>query len=168
MGSGLEPGVDIGPLINEQAAAEVDRLVRESVAAGAEPVLGGKRHNLGPCFYEPTILKNVTNDMPIAANEIFGPVAPLIVFDSEEEAVRLANDTPYGLAAYFYARDLGRVWRVAEGLDYGMVGVNEGILSNAAAPFGGMKQSGLGREGSRHGLDEYLETKYLCLGGVDR
>ena len=167
VGRGLDAGTDIGPLINEAAVAEVDRLVRESLAQGAELVRGGKPHALGPRFYEPTILKNVTNDMPIAQNEIFGPVAPLIAFDGEEEAIALANDTPYGLAAYFYARDIGRVRRVAEGLDYGMVGVNEGILSNVAAPFGGMKRSGLGREGSRHGLDEYLEIKYLCLGGMD-
>ena len=106
--------------------------------------------------------------MPIASNEIFGPVAPLIAFDTEEEAIRLANDTPYGLAAYFYARDIGRIWRVAEGLEYGMVGINEGLVSNAAAPFGGVKQSGLGREGSHHGINEYLEVKYLCMGGVDK
>ena len=112
-------------------------------------------------------MKNVSNDMPIAANEIFGPVAPLITFDTEEEGISLANDTPFGLAAYFYARDIGRIWRVAEGLEYGMVGVNEGIISNAAAPFGGVKQSGLGREGSHYGMDEYLEIKYLCLGGLD-
>ena len=167
VGNGMEPGVDIGPLINEQAVGDVERLVQESLSAGAQLVLGGKRHSLGGCFYEPTIMKNVSNDMPIAANEIFGPVAPLITFDTEEEGISLANDTPFGLAAYFYARDIGRIWRVAEGLEYGMVGVNEGIISNAAAPFGGVKQSGLGREGSHYGMDEYLEIKYLCLGGLD-
>ena len=167
VGNGMEAGVDIGPLINEQAVVEVERLVQASLAAGAQLVAGGKRHNLGGCFYEPTILKNVSNDMPIAANEIFGPVAPLITFDTEEEALQLANDSSYGLAAYFYARDIGRVWRVAEALEYGMVGINEGIISNAAAPFGGVKQSGLGREGSHFGMDEYLEIKYLCLGGLD-
>lgn len=167
VGNGLEPGVDIGPLINEEAVIEVDRLVQASLAAGAQLVAGGRRHSLGGSFYEPTILKNVGNDMPIAAQEIFGPVAPLITFETEEEAIRLANDTPFGLAAYFYARDIGRVWRVAEALEYGMVGINEGIISNAAAPFGGVKQSGLGREGSHFGMEEYLEIKYLCLGGLD-
>ena len=167
VGNGMEPGVDIGPLINEEAVAEVERLVQESLAAGAELVAGGRGHSLGGSFYEPTILKNVSNSMPIATNEIFGPVAPLITFDTEEEAIKLANDTPFGLAAYFYARDIGRIWRVAEALEYGMVGINEGIISNAAAPFGGVKQSGLGREGSHFGMEEYLEIKYLCLGGLD-
>lgn len=166
VGNGLEAGVEIGPLINRQAFQDVDNLVRDSLAAGAELVLGGKPHALGGLFYEPTILKNVTNSMPVAVNEIFGPVAPLITFDTEEEGIALANATPFGLAAYFYARDIGRIWRVAEGLEYGMVGINEGIISNAAAPFGGVKESGLGREGSRHGMDEYLEIKYLCFGGV--
>ena len=129
-------------------------------------VLGGRPHSLGGLFYQPTVLKNVTNTMPVAAREIFGPVAPLITFDTEAEGIALANDTRAGLAAYFYARDVGRIWRVAEGLEYGMVGINEGIISNAAAPFGGVKESGLGREGSRHGMDEYLEIKYLCFGGV--
>lgn len=166
VGNGMEPGVDIGPLINEEALAEVEHLVQESLAAGAQLVAGGRRHGLGGSFYEPTILKNVGNEMPIAAHEIFGPVAPLITFETEEEAVRLANDTPFGLAAYFYARDIGRIWRVAEALEYGMVGINEGLISNAAAPFGGVKQSGLGREGSHFGMEEYLEIKYLCLGGL--
>lgn len=166
VGNGLEEGVEIGPLINRQALEDVDKLVQDSVAAGAELVLGGRPHSLGGLFYQPTVLKNVTNTMPVAAREIFGPVAPLITFDTEAEGIALANDTRAGLAAYFYARDMSRIWRVAEGLEYGMVGINEGIISNAAAPFGGVKESGLGREGSRHGMDEYLEIKYLCFGGV--
>ena len=166
VGNGLDAGVEIGPLINAQALRDVDSLVQDALAAGAELVVGGGPHALGGLFYQPTILKNVTNTMPIAANEIFGPVAPLITFDTEAEGIALANDTRAGLAAYFYARDVGRIWRVAEGLEYGMVGINEGIISNAAAPFGGVKESGLGREGSRHGMDEYLEIKYLCFGGV--
>ena len=166
VGNGLDAGVEIGPLINAQALRDVDSLVQDALAAGAELVVGGGSHALGGLFYQPTILKNVTNTMPIAANEIFGPVAPLITFDTEAEGIALANDTRAGLAAYFYARDVGRIWRVAEGLEYGMVGINEGIISNAAAPFGGVKESGLGREGSRHGMDEYLEIKYLCFGGV--
>ncbi len=168
VGDGLEPNVKIGPLINADALTEVEKLVNDSVAAGAELVLGGGRHARGGLFFSPTILKNVTNAMPIAANEIFGPVAPLITFDSEEEAVSIANDTIFGLAAYFYSRDIGRIWRVAEGLEYGMVGVNEGIISNAVAPFGGVKQSGLGREGSYQGIEEYLEAKYICMGGIER
>lgn len=167
VGKGLDKGVEVGPLINAKAMQAVDNLVQTSIAQGAELVLGGKPHPLGGSFYSPTILKNVTNDMPIAIEEIFGPVAPLIPFTTEEEVVQLANDTPFGLAAYFYTRDIGRMWRVSEGLEYGMVGINEGIISNAAAPFGGMKESGLGREGSRHGMDEYLEMKYLCVGGID-
>ncbi len=166
VGNGLEPGVRIGPLISEEALLDVEKLVEESVAAGAELVLGGGRHRLGGLFFAPTILKNVTNSMPIAVNEIFGPVAPLITFTSEDEAIALANDTVFGLAAYFYSRDLGRIWRVAERLEYGMVGINEGIVSTAVAPFGGVKQSGLGREGSYLGIEEYLEVKYLCMGGI--
>ena len=166
VGNGLEEGVEIGPLINRQALEDVDKLVQDSVTAGAELVLGGRTHSLGGLFYQPTVLKNVTNTMPVATREIFGPVAPLITFDTEAEGIALANDTRAGLAAYFYARDMSRIWRVAEGLEYGMVGINEGIISNAAAPFGGVKESGLGREGSRHGMDEYLEIKYLCFGGV--
>ncbi len=168
VGDGMEPDIKIGPLINADALTEVEKLVNDSLAAGAELVLGGGRHARGGLFFSPTILKNVTNSMPIAANEIFGPVAPLITFDSEEEAVSIANDTAFGLAAYFYTRDIGRIWRVAERLEYGMVGVNEGIISNAVAPFGGVKQSGLGREGSYLGIEEYLETKYICMGGIGR
>lgn len=167
VGDGMEDGVAIGPLIHEKALTSIHQRVQASIAMGAKVVLGGEVHSLGGAFYTPTILTNVTNDMPIAAIEIFGPVAPVIKFNTEEEAIAIANDTEFGLAAYFYARDIGRVWRVSEGLEYGMVGVNEGILSNVAAPFGGMKSSGLGREGSRHGIEEYIEMKYLCMGGLN-
>lgn len=168
MGDGLIAGVNMGPMISEKAVSDVERLVRDSIDAGATLALGGERDEAGECFYQATILTNVTNDMPIAANEIFGPVSPIIAFDTEEEVLTQANDTEYGLAAYFYTRDIGRVWRVGEGLDFGMVGVNEGIISNAAAPFGGVKQSGNGREGSKYGLDDYMEIKYLCMGGLDK
>jgi len=168
LGNGLTDGVTIGPMISSDAAADVDKLVKASIAAGAKLVLGGKTDEAGAAFYQPTILTHVTNDMPIASNEIFGPVSPIIGFDSEEQVVAMANDTEYGLAAYFYARDIGLIWRVAENLEYGMVGINEGAISNAAAPFGGVKQSGNGREGSKYGLDDYLEIKYLCLGGLDK
>ena len=168
IGDGLVDGVNIGPMISSDAVNDVDKLVADSLAAGAILALGGKRDSAGDNFYQPTILTGVTNDMPIASNEIFGPVSPIIAFDNEEEVLALANDTEYGLAAYFYSRDIGRIWRVAEGLEYGMVGINEGIISNAAAPFGGMKQSGNGREGSKYGLDDYLEIKYLCMGGLDK
>jgi len=166
MGDGLAEGVAIGPMISEQAKHDVDKLVKASVEQGASVLCGGEVDAAGPQFYQATIMTGVTNDMPIAKNEIFGPVAPLIMFDDEQQALAMANDTEYGLAAYFYTRDIGRVWRVAEGLEYGMVGINEGIISNAAAPFGGVKQSGNGREGSHYGLDDYTEIKYLCMGGL--
>ncbi|MEW6991596.1 NAD-dependent succinate-semialdehyde dehydrogenase [Colwelliaceae bacterium 6441] len=168
VGDGLDNDTLIGPMISQSALNDVQKLVTESVEVGAKIVLGGEQHQAGNGFYQPTILTNVTNDMPIAANEIFGPVSPIISFTNEEEVLEQANDTEYGLAAYFYSRDIGRVWRVAEGLEYGMVGINEGIISNAAAPFGGVKQSGNGREGSKYGLDDYLEIKYLCMGGLGR
>jgi succinate-semialdehyde dehydrogenase/glutarate-semialdehyde dehydrogenase len=168
LGDGLSAGVSIGPMISSSAVNDVHQLVQESIKAGAKLVLGGKCDPMGQTFYQPTILSNVTNDMPIASNEIFGPVSPIIAFDDEDQVIAMANDTEYGLAAYFYARDIGRIWRVAEGLEYGMVGINEGIISNAAAPFGGVKQSGNGREGSKYGLDEYVEIKYLCMGGLDK
>ncbi|WP_432459424.1 MULTISPECIES: NAD-dependent succinate-semialdehyde dehydrogenase [unclassified Agarivorans] len=164
---GLSEAAVIGPMISEQAKQEVHKLVTDSVAVGAKILCGGEEHPAGKQFYSPTIMTHVSNDMPIAANEIFGPVAPLIMFEDEAQAIALANDTEYGLAAYFYTRDIGRVWRVGEALEYGMVGVNEGIISNAAAPFGGVKQSGNGREGSHYGLDDYMEIKYLCLGGLN-
>ncbi|MEL0657711.1 NAD-dependent succinate-semialdehyde dehydrogenase [Psychromonas arctica] len=168
IGDGLIDGINIGPMISSQAVEGVDKLVKESVAAGAKVILGGEIDKAGNAFYQPTILTNVTNDMPIASNEIFGPVSPIISFEDEDEVITMANDTEYGLAAYFYARDIGLIWRVAENLEYGMVGINEGAISNAAAPFGGVKQSGNGREGSKYGLDDYLEIKYLCLGGLDK
>lgn len=168
IGDGLADGVNIGPMISATAVGDVDKLVSDSIAAGASLLVGGKQGEAGDNFYQPTILTNVTNDMPIAANEIFGPVSPIIAFDNEEEVLALANATEYGLAAYFYSRDIGRIWRVAEGLEFGMVGINEGIISNTAAPFGGVKQSGNGREGSKYGLDDYLEVKYLCMGGLNK
>jgi succinate-semialdehyde dehydrogenase / glutarate-semialdehyde dehydrogenase len=163
---GLAPGAQIGPLINAAAVNKVDTLVRDAVGKGARVLLGGERHALGGNFYAPTVLSEVTPAMALAQEEIFGPVAPLFRFHTEDEAVALANDTRYGLAAYFYARDIGRVWRVAERLEYGMVGINEGMISNEVAPFGGVKESGLGREGSSYGIDEYLQIKYLCMGGL--
>ena len=168
LGNGLEQGTQVGPMINAKATNDVDELVQQSVAQGAVLAFGGTRTQQGNNFYLPTVLTGVTNDMPIARNEIFGPVSPIISFADDEEAIKIANDTEYGLAAYFYSRDIGRIFRIAEALDFGMIGINEGIISNAAAPFGGMKQSGNGREGSRYGLDDYLEIKYLCLGGMER
>ncbi|MCO5336753.1 MULTISPECIES: NAD-dependent succinate-semialdehyde dehydrogenase [Delftia] len=164
VGNGLEAGVGQGPLIDQAAVDKVEELVADAVKNGAEVVLGGKRHALGGTFYEPTILANATDRMRIAREEVFGPVAPVFRFRTEEEAIRMANDTEYGLAAYFYARDVGRVWRVGEALEYGMVGINSGIISTAVAPFGGVKQSGMGREGGAAGIEEYLSTKYLCMG----
>jgi len=168
LGNGLDEGVTIGPMITAQAVGDVKRLVDDSITQGAQLALGDSESSFGESFLAPIVLTNVTNDMPIANNEIFGPVSPIISFKGEDEAIAIANDTEFGLASYFYSRDIGRIWRVAEGLDYGMVGINEGIISNAAAPFGGMKQSGNGREGSKYGLDDYLEIKYLCMGGLDK
>lgn len=168
LGDGLTEGVTIGPMISSTAVDSVSKLVDETLARGGHLLAGGQRSQEGANFFEPTIVTDVTNDMPLARNEVFGPVTPIISFDNEEEAIAMANDTEYGLAAYFYSRDIGRIWRVGEGLEFGMVGVNEGIISNAAAPFGGVKQSGNGREGSKYGLDDYLEIKYLCMGGLDR
>ena len=168
IGNGLDEGVNIGPMISVQASRNVNKLVQDSIALGAKLVLGGEYHTLGEGFYQPTVLTKVSNDMPIASNEVFGPVSPIIAFSNEEEVIAMANDTEFGLAAYFYARDIGRIWRVGEALAFGMVGINEGIISNAAAPFGGVKQSGNGREGSKYGLDDYMEIKYLCLGGLDK
>ena len=168
LGDGREEGVQQGPLVNEGAVQDVERLVEQSTAAGAVVALGGQRADLGPCYYQPTVLTGVTPDMAVFRNEIFGPVAPVTTFRDEAEAVALANDTEFGLASYFYTRDIGRVWRVAEALEYGMVGVNEGIISNEMAPFGGVKASGSGREGSKYGIDDYLEIKYVLMGGLDR
>ncbi|MDH3403767.1 MAG: NAD-dependent succinate-semialdehyde dehydrogenase [Acidobacteriota bacterium] len=166
VGNGRAEGVAIGPLITEKAAHDVDALVRAAVAGGARAITGGPRREAAGSFYEPTVLTGVDPGMAVVNEEIFGPVAPLVPFATEEEAIRLANDTPYGLAAYFYTRDPDRIWRVAEGLEYGMVGVNEGLISTEVAPFGGVKESGLGREGSRLGIEEFLEVKYLCLGSA--
>lgn len=168
VGNGIDAHNQIGPMISSAAVDGVAKLVNESIAQGAVLAAGGERHHAGSHFFQPTILTNVTTDMPIASNEIFGPVSPIISFENEDEVIKMANDTEYGLAAYFYARDIGRVWRVAEALEYGMVGINESIISNVAAPFGGVKQSGSGREGSKYGLDDYLEIKYLCMGGIDK
>ena len=168
IGDGTDEGVSIGPLITEHAADGVMSFVDDAVSKGATIVIGGQRSELGRCFIEPTILTNVSNDMRVFREEIFGPIAPLFKFTTEEEAIAMANDTEVGLACYFYSRDVGRVWRVAEGLDYGIVGINEGIISNEMAPFGGIKESGQGREGSKYGLDDYLEIKYMCMGGIDR
>jgi succinate-semialdehyde dehydrogenase/glutarate-semialdehyde dehydrogenase len=167
VGNGLEEGVQQGPLIDMRAVEKVEQHIADATRKGAKVVAGGSRHALGGTFFQPTVLANVTPDMVVANEETFGPVAPLFRFKDEEEAVRLANDTEFGLAAYFYSRDIGRIWRVAEALEYGIVGINEGIISNEVAPFGGVKESGIGREGSKYGMDEFLEIKYLCLGGID-
>ena len=164
----VQDGVTMGPLIDTGAANEVMGFVEDAVAKGATVLTGGTRGALGGAFVEPTILTNVSRDMRVFSEEIFGPVAPVFRFSTEAEAIALANDTPFGLASYFYARDIGRIWRVAEGLEYGIVGINEGIISTEVAPFGGMKESGSGREGSKYGMDDYLEIKYLCMGGIDR
>jgi succinate-semialdehyde dehydrogenase/glutarate-semialdehyde dehydrogenase len=166
VGNGLEPGVGQGPLIDMPSLEKVEALVADAVQHGARVVTGGRRHALGGTFYEPTILADVTPAMRLAQEEIFGPVAPLFRFETEAEAVALANSTEFGLAAYFYAKDMARVWRVSGAIQAGMVGVNTGIISTAVAPFGGVKQSGMGREGSSHGIHEYLDTKYVCMGGV--
>jgi len=168
MGNGADEGVTVGPLINEGAANDVLDFVADAVAKGATVAAGGKSSDLGPCFVEPTALTNVSDDMRVFREEIFGPIAPLFKFKTEEEAIAMANDTEYGLACYFYTRDIGRIWRVGEALDYGIVGINDGVISNEAAPFGGIKESGQGREGSKYGLDDYLEIKYLCMSGIDK
>ncbi|MDG2071606.1 MAG: NAD-dependent succinate-semialdehyde dehydrogenase [Pseudomonadales bacterium] len=167
LGDGTEDGVNMGPLIDQKAANDVIEFIDDAVEKGAKVVAGGGLSPLGGSFVEPTILTDVTTDMRVFREEIFGPVAPIFRFSTEEEAIAMANDTEFGLASYFYARDIGRIWRVSEGLEYGIVGVNEGVISNEMAPFGGMKESGNGREGSKYGLDEYVEVKYLCLGGIE-
>lgn len=166
VGAGTEAEVTVGPLINQDALKKVEEHVADAVAQGAKVVVGGKPSPLGGTFYEPTVLSGVTPKMLVSREETFGPVAPLFRFTTEEEAVRMANDTPFGLAAYFFTRDLGRCWRVAEALEYGIVGVNEGLTSTEIAPFGGFKESGIGREGSHHGIEEFLETKYTLMGGL--
>ncbi len=166
VGEGIQSGVEVGPLINESALKKVQSHVNDAKTKGAKILTGGGRHKLGGNFFEPTVVTNVTSDMKLSREETFGPVAPFIRFSTEEEVIALANDTEYGLAAYFYARDVGRVWRVAEALEYGMVGVNEGILGSEVTPFGGHKQSGLGVEGSHHGIEEFVEMKYILVGGL--
>ena len=164
VGNGMEAGVTTGPLIDEAAVKKVEEHVADALAKGAKVITGGKRHALGGLFFEPTILADVNTSMKVTREETFGPVAPLFRFKDEAEAIRMANDTEFGLAAYFYARDLGRVWRVSEGIEYGIVGINTGLISTEVAPFGGVKESGLGREGSKYGIEDYLQVKYLCMG----
>jgi len=167
VGPGLTEGTTQGPLINVEAVEKVEGFIADACAKGAKVVAGGKRHALGGSFFEPTILTGVTTEMAVAREEIFGPLAPLFRFSTEEEAIRMANDTEFGLAAYFYSRDVGRIFRVMEALEYGMVGANEGLISNEVVPFGGIKESGIGREGSKYGIEDFLELKYVCLGGLD-
>jgi succinate-semialdehyde dehydrogenase / glutarate-semialdehyde dehydrogenase len=166
IGNGMEPGVTQGPLINADAVKKVEEHIEDALRRGASVVTGGKRHSLGGNFFQPTVLANVPQDAMIFHEETFGPVAPLFRFKTEEEAISLANDTEFGLASYFYSRDVGRIFRVAEALEYGIIGINEGIISTEVAPFGGMKASGLGREGSKYGIEDYLEIKYLAMGGI--
>ena len=168
VGNGFEVGVAQGPLIDQAAVEKVEEHISDAVSKGARVLLGGKRHSLGGTFFEPTVLADVTSAMKVAREETFGPVAPLFRFYKDEDAVQFSNDTEFGLASYFYSRDIGRIWRVAEELEYGMVGINTGLISTEVVPFGGMKQSGIGREGSHYGIDEFIEVKYLCFGGVDR
>ena len=166
VGDGLQGETQQGPLINMAAVEKVEEHLADATSKGAKIAVGGKRHFLGGTFFEPTIVTEVTQDMKVAKEETFGPLAPIFRFNTDEEAIRWANDTEFGLAAYFYSRDIGRVWKTAEALEYGIVGINEGIISTEVAPFGGMKESGVGREGSKYGIDDYLETKYLCMGGI--
>ena len=166
VGPGLEDGVGQGPLIDVAALEKVEEHVADATSKGAKVTLGGARHERGGTFYQPTVLTDVTTDMKVTREETFGPVAPLFRFKTEEEGVAMANDTEFGLASYFYARDIGRIWRVGEALETGMVGINTGLISTEVAPFGGVKESGIGREGSKYGIDEFLEVKYLCMGGV--
>jgi succinate-semialdehyde dehydrogenase / glutarate-semialdehyde dehydrogenase len=167
VGPGTEAGVTQGPLIDAKAVAKIEEHIADAKAKGGQVLTGGKRHALGGLFFEPTVVSGATSDMLFAKEETFGPLAPVFAFDTEEEVLALANDSEFGLAAYFYSRDIGRVMRVAERLESGMVGVNTGLISTAEAPFGGVKQSGLGREGSKYGLDEFQEIKYICLAGLD-
>jgi len=164
VGEGTLPGIEIGPLIDEDAAQKVSSLLDDALSKGGKIAVGGKRHSLGQTFFEPTVISEVNPGMDVFREEIFGPVAPVIRFNSEADAIRMANDTQYGLAAYFYGRDISRVWRVAEALEFGIVGINQGLISTEVAPFGGMKESGNGREGSKYGIEDYLEIKYLCMG----
>jgi succinate-semialdehyde dehydrogenase/glutarate-semialdehyde dehydrogenase len=166
VGDGLKGETQQGPLIDEKAVVKVEEHIADAVKKGARIIAGGKRHALGGTFFEPTILADVTPAMAVAKEETFGPVAPLFRFKTEDEAIKMSNDTEFGLAAYFYSRDIGRIWKVAEGIEYGMVGINTGLISTEVAPFGGVKESGLGREGSKYGIEDYLVVKYMCLGGI--
>jgi succinate-semialdehyde dehydrogenase/glutarate-semialdehyde dehydrogenase len=166
VGDGMREGVTQGPLIEEKAVVKVEEHIADALSHGARLLTGGKRHALGHSFFEPTVVADVDTSMMVAKEETFGPLAPLFRFATEEDVIAMANDTEFGLAAYFYSRDIGRVWRVAEALETGMVGVNTGLISNEIAPFGGVKQSGMGREGSKHGMDDYLVFKYICIGGI--
>jgi succinate-semialdehyde dehydrogenase/glutarate-semialdehyde dehydrogenase len=166
VGNGLDAGVQQGPLINAAAVAKVEAHIADAVSQGARVLVGGERHALGGHFFQPTVLADVRADMAVAREETFGPLAPLFRFGSDEEVIAQANDTEFGLASYFYSRDIGRIWRVAEALEYGMVGINTGLISNEVAPFGGVKQSGLGREGARQGIEDYVVTKYLAMAGL--
>ena len=163
---GFTEGAEQGPLIDMAAVDKMETHIKDAVDKGAKVLIGGERHELGSSFFQPTILTGVTADMACAREETFGPLAPLFSFETEDEAVAMANDTEFGLASYFYARDIGRIWRVAEALEYGIVGINEGIISTEVAPFGGVKESGNGREGSKYGIEDFLEMKYLCMGGI--
>ena len=167
IGDGMSGGMDIGPLINMDAVAKMEEHIQDATSKGARVVLGGSRHDLGHSFFQPTILADVPKSAIVAKDETFGPLAPVFKFETEEEALFMANDTEFGLASYFYTRDLGRAWRVSEGLEYGIVGLNTGLISTPVAPFGGVKESGSGREGSKYGIDDYVETKYVCMGGID-
>ena len=166
VGNGMEEGINQGPLINESALKKVQDHISDALGKGAVLVTGGKPHSNGGTMFEPTIIGNVTTSMKVASEETFGPLAPIFKFSTEEEAIRMANDTEFGLASYFYTNDVNRIWRVSEALEYGMVGVNEGVISNEVSPFGGVKESGLGREGSHYGIDDFLELKYICMGGL--
>jgi succinate-semialdehyde dehydrogenase / glutarate-semialdehyde dehydrogenase len=168
VGNGFDPGVQQGPLIDQAAVEKVEEHIEDAVSKGGRVLLGGKRHALGQTFFEPTVIADVTPEMKVAKEETFGPLAPLFRFETDEQAIEMANDTEFGLASYFYSRDIGRIWRAAEGLESGMVGINTGLISNEVAPFGGVKQSGLGREGSHYGIEEFVEIKYLCFGGLDK
>lgn len=166
VGEGTQEGVTIGPLINDKAISQVETLLQDALNKGAQITLGGGRHALGGTFFEPTVVTGVTAEMDFSKREIFGPIAPVYIFETEEEVIQMANDTEFGLASYFYGRDIGRIFRVAEALEYGMVGINTGLISTAVAPFGGVKESGFGREGSKYGIQDYLEMKYMCIGGI--
>ena len=168
VGNGMDTGVTQGPLIDIAAVEKVESHIADAVGKGARVVIGGKRHAAGGTFFEPTIMVDVTTDMAVTREETFGPIAPLFRFKTEEEAIQMANDTEFGLASYFYSRDIGRVWRVSENLEYGIVGANTGVISTEVAPFGGVKESGLGREGSKYGIEDFLELKYICMGDVSK